>query len=57
MRRPSVICDFAPAKFKTRRYRMSLKGPKLEIFGSKVFTLIIPVWVIDLGTRQKISNF
>jgi hypothetical protein len=29
------------------------KGPKLEIFGSRVFTQIRPVWVGDLGTRQK----
>ena len=26
-----------------------LKGPKLEIFGSRVFTQIRPVWVGDLG--------
>jgi hypothetical protein len=30
-----------------------LKGPKLEIFGSGVFTQIRPVWVGDLGTRPK----
>jgi hypothetical protein len=29
----------------------SLKGPKLEIFGSWVFTQIRPVWAGDLGTR------
>jgi hypothetical protein len=29
----------------------------LEIFGSKVFPQIRPVWVGDLGTRQKIQNF
>jgi hypothetical protein len=34
-----------------------LKGPKLEIFGSAVFTHIIPVWVGDLGTRPKNSKF
>jgi hypothetical protein len=35
-----------------------LKGPKLEIFGSRVLTHIRPVWVGDLGTRQKIiQNF
>jgi hypothetical protein len=28
-------------------------GPKLEIFGSGVFTQIRPVWVGDLGTRPK----
>jgi hypothetical protein len=31
----------------------SLKGPKLEIFGARVFTQIRPVWVSDLGTRPK----
>ncbi len=31
-----------------------LKGLKLGIFGSRVFTQIRPVWVGDLGTRQKI---
>ncbi len=30
-----------------------LKGPKLEIFGSRVFTQIRPLWVGDLGTRPK----
>jgi hypothetical protein len=30
-----------------------LKGPKLEIFGTGVFTQIRPVWVGDLGTRPK----
>ena len=30
-----------------------LKGPKLEIFDSGVFTQIRPVWVGDLGTRPK----
>jgi hypothetical protein len=35
----------------------SLKGPKLEIFGFRVFTQIRPVWVGDLGTREKIQNF
>ncbi len=34
-----------------------LKGPKLEIFGSRVFTQIRPVWVGDLGTRPKYSKF
>jgi hypothetical protein len=32
---------------------MTLKGPKLEIFGSRVYIKIGPVWVGDLGTRQK----
>jgi hypothetical protein len=32
-----------------------LKGPKLEIFGSRVFTQIRPVWVGDLETRPKNS--
>ncbi len=30
-----------------------LKGPKLEIFGSRVFPQIRPVCVDDLGTRRK----
>jgi hypothetical protein len=34
----------------------SLEGPKLEIFGSLVFTHIRPVWVGDLGTRPKYSK-
>jgi hypothetical protein len=34
-----------------------LKGPKLEIFGSGVFTHIRPVWVGDLGTRPKNPNW
>ena len=36
---------------------MNLKGPKLETFVSLVFTKIKPVWVGDLGTRSKNSNF
>jgi hypothetical protein len=35
----------------------TLKGPKLEIFGSRVFPQIRPVWVSDLETRQKSSKF
>jgi hypothetical protein len=31
----------------------ALKGPKLEIFDSGVFTQIRPVWVGDLGTTLK----
>ena len=34
-----------------------LKGPMLEIFGFRVFSQIRPVWVGDLGTRQKNSKF
>jgi hypothetical protein len=37
--------------------RQRMKGPKLEIFGSRIFTQIRPVWVGDLGTRPKIPNF
>jgi hypothetical protein len=33
--------------------RARFKVPKLEIFGSGVFTQIRPVWVGDLGTRPK----
>jgi hypothetical protein len=29
------------------------QGPKHEIFGFGFFTLIIPVWIGDLGTREK----
>jgi hypothetical protein len=36
---------------------LPLKGPKLEIFGSRVFPQIRPVWVGDLGTRRKNSKF
>ncbi len=32
------------------------KGPKLELFGFKVFTQIRPVWIGDLGTKPKNSN-
>jgi hypothetical protein len=35
----------------------TLKGPKLEIFGFRVFSQIRPVWVGDLGTRQKNAKF
>ncbi len=36
----------------------ALKGPKLEIFlASGFFSQIRPVWVGDLGTRQKNSKF
>jgi hypothetical protein len=34
-----------------------LKGPKLEIFGSRVFPQIRPVCVGDLGNRRKNSKF
>ncbi len=33
-----------------------LKGPKLEIFGSRVFLQIRPGCVGDLGTRRKKSK-
>jgi hypothetical protein len=35
----------------------SLKGPKLDLFGSRVFMQSKPVWVGDLGTRLKNLNF
>ena len=38
---------------KSSRPFMPLKGPKHEIFGFGFFTLIIPVWIGDLGTRAK----
>jgi hypothetical protein len=34
---------------RTLKRNRNLKGPKLEIFGSWVFTQIRPVWVGDLG--------
>ncbi len=30
-----------------------LKGPKCEIFDSRVFAQIRPIWIGDLGTRPK----
>jgi len=39
------------------RYTSALKGPKLEILGSRGFPQIRPVCVGDLGTRQKNSKF
>ncbi len=39
------------------RVAPSLKGPKLEIFGTGVFPQIRPVWVGNLGTRRKNSKF
>ncbi len=49
------------ALYKVYKYRLrsavwsflSLKGPKLEIFGSGVFTQIRPVRVGDFGSRLK----
>jgi hypothetical protein len=34
-----------------------LNGPKLEMFGSSVFSQIRPGWVGDLGARPKNQNF
>ncbi len=34
-----------------------LKGPQLEIFGSRLYTQIRPAWVGDLGTRPTKSKF
>jgi hypothetical protein len=39
--------------FLSGRFRTLIKGPKLEIFGSGVFTQIRPAWVGDLGARPK----
>jgi hypothetical protein len=44
------VKDATPSK-EIKILGKSLKGPKLEIFGSGVFTQIRPVWVGDLGTR------
>jgi hypothetical protein len=35
----------------------SLKGPKQDLFGSRVFMQSKSVWVGDLGTRLKNLNF
>jgi hypothetical protein len=35
----------------------AFKGPKLEIFGSRVCAQIRLVWVSDLGTRPKNAKF
>ncbi len=35
----------------------NLKGPKHEIFGTRVFMQSKPVWVSDLGTRPRKSTF
>ncbi len=42
-----------PARQTSKQCFSFLKGPKLEIFGSMVFTQIRPVRVGDLGTRPK----
>jgi hypothetical protein len=34
-----------------------LKGPKREIFDSRVFAQIRPIWIGDLGTRPKSYKF
>jgi hypothetical protein len=43
--------------FPSQYCMLNLKGPKLEIFGSRVFPQIRPVWVGDLGIRQKNLTF
>jgi hypothetical protein len=37
-------------------HQSRVKGPKLEIFGSGVFTQIRPEWVGDLGTWFRLEN-
>jgi hypothetical protein len=44
-------------KIVSKMVMTALKGPKLEIFGSRVFPQIRPVCVGDLGTRRKNSKF
>ena len=44
-----IVAGYLEKKLKFR----TLKGPKHEIFGSRVFAQIRPVWVGDLGTRPK----
>jgi hypothetical protein len=52
----STVC--AVMEFSRDRFVSDvLKGPKLEIFGFRVFSQIRPVGVEDLGTRQKNSKF
>ncbi len=48
----NLLCDVChvSSAFQLR----ALKGPKLEIFDSRVFALIRPVWKGDLGSRPKI---
>jgi hypothetical protein len=46
-----------PNPYSQPLFSAMLKGPKLEIFGSRVFPQIRPVWVADLGTKQKNSKF
>jgi len=46
-RRPVV--RNGPAKNNFQQELISLKGPKLEMFGSEAFTQIRPVWIGDLG--------
>jgi hypothetical protein len=41
-----------PSKNK-RKSAKYLKGPKHEIFGFGFFTYIKPIWIGDLGNRQK----
>jgi hypothetical protein len=42
---------------KTIPETLPLKRPKLETFGSGVFTQIRPVWVGNFGARPKDSKF
>jgi hypothetical protein len=49
--------ETSPRSRRTTKKCHLLKGPKLEIFGFRVFSQIRPVWVGDLGTRQKNSKF
>jgi hypothetical protein len=49
----STVFMYLCFMFFVERRRFVLKGPKLEIFGSGVFTQIRPVWVGALRTRPK----
>jgi hypothetical protein len=42
---------------KIKQKVLDVNGPKLEIFGSGVFTQIRPAWVGDVGTRPKNAKF
>jgi hypothetical protein len=45
--------------YKQDGVRIQVKGPKLEIFGFRFFTLIKPVWIDDLkhACAKKIVQF
>jgi hypothetical protein len=54
---PKTPAKETAVQWRTQPCPLHLKGPKLEIFGFRVFSQIRPVGVGDLGTRQKNSTF